>query len=177
MRVASFVGGFVVLIAGAMPGGAQDPAAAEASKVVIPARPPKSVVRARALGIVPGVGHVYAGENTHAVAFMLATYAAFAISAIGDGSGSPSPPPNDPEPLAACGETYRISTVSVIMLAGLVGWSVQDAGNAAKRWNVRHGHPATARIVPTISPSRVARDRIGISLGLRVPIRYLSYSP
>lgn len=176
MRRAFLVGGLVLAIVGPAPVGAQDTVPVQAGQPVAPVGRPKSIATARFLGIVPGAGHLYAGEATHALAFGLGTIAALAINSIGGAHQElcPAPPPVD-EPFEpandGCGDPTGVSTVTIVALVGLVGWSVHDAGHAARRWNRKHGHSASAMFVPTVGASRGRSGTTQLELGLRAYVR------
>ena len=171
MRGTSFGGGAILVLACAASLAAQD----TASHRVVPVGQPKSVTTAQLLGLVPGVGHVYAGELNRAVAFGMATYTAFALNAIGrnpDEHVCPSPPPGDPPAGGeTCGPTQDIATVVVVAVAGLIAWSSYDAGRAAERWNVRHGHQLSALIEAAMVPARGREERLVARIGVRMALR------
>jgi hypothetical protein len=171
MRGTSFGAGLILVLACVTPLAAQD----TASHPVAPVGQPKSVMTARLLGIAPGAGHIYAGEVNRAVAFGMATYTAFALNAIGHDRSDrlcTSPPPGDPPAGGGvCTPAKRTSTIVVVAVAGLIGWSSYDAGRAATRWNARHGHQVSALIEPAVVPGRGREERLVARVGVRIALR------
>ena len=114
------------LMLGATPVAAQDTARAEVAGA-------KSPMAARVIGIVPGAGHIYAGETGRGFAYMGGTLGLMMLgtSAI----------------LAECiaevvdmGERCDSSNTADIFagaVLGLWGWSIYDAGRAAHRTNAK----------------------------------------
>lgn len=132
----------------------------------------KSVVVASILGIVPGVGHFYAGEVGRAPAFegvmtgaLLIGSVATAVDCVG-GALTQNGGNSDP-----CGQSSVLDLPTAIVL-GLWGWSIYDAGRAAQRTNAKNAQHAVTSSVGMV-PVRTAtgRARTGIALVLAVPYR------
>lgn len=90
----------------------------------------KSPTAARLIGIIPGAGHVYAGEPKRGLMFFGGTVGVAALGTLLlatdclDDAGS--------------GDDCTDTSTDVIVAAatlGVWGWSIYDAGNAARRTN------------------------------------------
>lgn len=125
----------------------------------------KSPTVARVIGIVPGAGHMYAGETGRGLLYMGGTAGLFVVGAaamLGECMASVGPQED-------CGNTTGNVVTAAIL--GLWGWSIYDAGRAAHRTNarLRVSHVSLA-LVPGdagVSGRRSARATLGVSLALR----------
>ena len=103
----------------------------------------KSPTAARLIGIIPGAGHVYAGEPKRGLMFFGGTVAVLAIGSLVlatdclDDAGSSGD----------CTETYVDVAVAAATL-GVWGWSIYDAGMAAKRTNASRSIRVSSVVVP-----------------------------
>lgn len=128
----------------------------------------KSATTARLLGIVPGVGHMYAGEPWHGVLYLggvaaLTTLAAgIAVTQCLD----------DALATGNCGSGSNTASNAVAIGAlGLWGWSIYDAGRAARRTNARSIAKQTSLIVaPGKSVGRGESVGRTLRLGIRTGI-------
>lgn len=124
----------------------------------------KSPMAARVIGILPGAGHIYAGETTRGFAFMggmlgvgvLGTlmFIGECIGAIGETCGSKS--------------TENLVTAAIF---GVWGWSIYDAGLAAHRTNARRRYRVSLIIGPVRSTAAHAPRGRTLKLGLAVATR------
>ena len=159
----------LLLSSGTMRAAAQDTLTTPSRPVFSPVGTPKSVTKARLIGIFPGAGHMYAGETMTGVAYlggMFGVLLAGAFLMVGDcvgDLGELTPPDNEGD----CSSTDTIGNLTTVAFVGLWGWSIYDAGRAARRSNVRRGHAASAIIAPTLIPSTHGRDRPGARIALR----------
>ena len=115
----------------------------------IPRRePPKSPTTARIIGIIPGAGHMYAGEVGHGFAYMGGTAGLVFLSAAAALGGC-----LDDGPGGTCGPTVAANVFAVGAL-GLWGWSIYDAGRAVKRVEARK----LRRMSLIITPMQLQRE-------------------
>ena len=110
----------------------------------------KDPTTARVIGIIPGAGHMYAGEVGPGFAYMggvvgLAVLGGAVVLA--DCFNFT----NDP-----C-ETPALPYVWVGATAGLWGWSIYDAGRAAQRTNAKRGVQVAAFVAPATVMTRTRR--------------------
>ena len=118
----------------------------------------KSPTAARVIGIVPGAGHVYAGEVGRGLQHFGVTVGTLMLASLmlaADCTGS---------------ENCDDIRPAVAMLAGLGywGWSIYDAGHAAERANARRRWSRmsliAAPIMPTLTGANAARAlKLGLS--------------
>jgi hypothetical protein len=126
----------------------------------------KSPTAARIIGIIPGAGHMYAGETGRGFAYLggivgvaLVGGLVLAVDCTADiYSGSDQ-----------CG-TSAGEDVLAVAIVGLWGWSIYDAGRAAHRTNAKQGLRASLLIAPQRSRG-VAHSGRGVRLGLSVATR------
>ena len=125
----------------------------------------KSPATARLIGIIPGAGHMYAGEVGRGFLYLggtlgilLAGVAASADDCLNELFSS--------EP---CGRTAQ--TVSLIAAGGLWVWSIVDAGRAARRTNTKRAATTSLLLEPTRIPVALGTDRTAVRLGVRVSTR------
>jgi len=137
----------------------------EAQQHFPPRTPEKSATAARILGIVPGVGHMYAGEPGHGFAYM-GGVALIGTVALGEAIASCL---DDTQSSGGCGSN-RASDVLTVAMFGLWGWSIYDAGSAAHRTNAKRLQRMSLVIAPGSTAVRETGSsrtaRLGLRLGL-----------
>jgi len=119
----------------------------------------KSPTTARIIGIIPGAGHMYAGETGRGWAYLggiaglallgTAVVAADCVADVYTGEET-------------CGSSTG-ENVLVAAFVGLWGWSIYDAGRAAHRQNEKHG----LRTSLIIAPRGGQGVRVGLSFAAR----------
>ena len=147
----------LLALAVALPAAAQEPMA-EPRSVPATFGTPKSVATARVLGIVPGAGHVYAGETRRAIGFVGSMAGVLALGTLSFAEDCLADVLVEP---VDCG--FRTADVTVIAFYGLWAWSIYDAGRAAQRTNARRGFT----VLPTVAPTLLAGTGGGKKLGIR----------
>ena len=153
--VASLLGLVLATGAGAQGDPAFDPSRRPAAR--------KSPVAAHVIGIIPGAGHVYAGEAQRGLQFFGGTVGVLAVGTmlVASDCAGDGPDGDCASPL--------LENVVVGAALGVWGWSIYDAGQAARRTNARRG----LRSSLLLAPGRVAvapRDerlvlRVGVAVG------------
>ena len=121
----------------------------------------KNPTAARLIGLVPGAGHVYAGEVRQGFGYLGSTLGLFVVSAmisVGD-CDSPHSAATD------CGDD-TLATVAALAGVGVWGWSIYDAGRAAQRTNARRRRGLSLLAHPVSVSIAARRDRPGVELGL-----------
>ncbi len=121
----------------------------------------KSPTAARLIGLVPGAGHVYAGEVRRGFGYLGSTLGLFALSAmitVGDCLSHYSAGTD-------CGDD-PMATVAAFAGVGVWGWSIHDAGRAARRTNARRRGGLSLITHPVGVSIAARRDRPGVELGL-----------
>ena len=155
---ATVTGGLAALLCLAAPLGAQEASSQFAPSPVPASDGPKNPTTARVLGIVPGLGHLYAGEPGRG-ALVGGTFVALVVigttAAMGDCMGNWSE--------SECGSSAVTDVVIPVALIGTIGFSIWDAGRAAHRTNVRRGTPV--RLTLGGSPDG-RRFRVGMAIAL-----------
>jgi hypothetical protein len=114
---------------------------------------------ARVIGIVPGAGHVYAGETMRGVAYFGTTAGIFLLAGLMFAS--------DCIGAEDCGKSTE-PTLAMLAGFGYWGWTIYDAGRAAHRANAR-GRPWRLSVIA--SPAVLARSEgegRAVRLGLSV---------
>jgi hypothetical protein len=136
-------------------------AAQDSARVATPGD--KSPTTARVVAIVPGAGHMYAGETGRGLAYMggmLAVLALGTVAMAGECYGD----------LLGGQQTCQSSNtgdVAVAAVFALWGWSIYDAGRAAHRTNAKRRPLRVSLIVaPASWTSGRPRDRYGVKVGL-----------
>lgn len=154
---ATVTGGLAALLLLAAPLGAQEmprPFAPQQARV---ADGPKNPTTARVLGIVPGLGHLYAGEPGRG-AIVAGTFvgllAVGTLAVVGDCAAAWTEP--------ECGSSAVTDVVIPVALIGTIGFSIWDAGRAAHRTNVRRGTPVRLTLG---MPADGAGYRVGMRVG------------
>ena len=129
----------------------------------------KSSTSARLIGIVPGAGHMYAGEVGRGFLYLggtLGILVAGALVAATDcaedtfGNLFSSEQPD-------CGLS-PVATASFIAAGGLWVWSIFDAGRAARRTNAKRAASVALVIEPTRIPVALGDDRTAVRLGVQL---------
>lgn len=117
----------------------------------------KSPALAVALGIVPGAGHLYAGEARRGLT-VVGAIAAVALTsafiAVGDCDGDVSTSSSE----ESC-ENDNVLAAGGLVILGIWGWSIVDAGLAANRTNRRRARAATSSELAELA-------RVPVTLGL-----------
>lgn len=118
---------------------------------------------ARVIGIVPGAGHIYAGEKVRGVTYFGTTMGIFLLAGLMFAS--------DCIGAEDCGKS---STPALAMLAGFGywGWTIYDAGRAAHRANAR-GRPWRLSVIAAPAGAVLAgvNETRRVKLGLSVVAR------
>ena len=124
----------------------------------------KSPTTARVIGIIPGAGHMYAGEVGRGFLYLggtLGILVAGALVSVADCYADLFSPAQD------CGSNTA-ETVTLIAAGGLWVWSIVDAGRAARRTNAKHAASASLILEPARIPVARGADHTGVRLGLRI---------
>ena len=115
----------------------------------------KDPTTARVLGIIPGAGHLYAGEPRRA-GLVAGTFVGVVLvgvaAAVGDCLASYTEPDCDSSPL--------VDFLVPAAMIGTIGFSIWDAGRAAERTNFRRRMPGRigVRLGSSVQPQgRAAR--------------------
>jgi hypothetical protein len=128
------------------------------------APPLKSPTAARVIGIIPGAGHMYAGEVGRGFLYLGGTLGILLAGALLSAAECTADLlSNTPD----CGSTTA-ETVSLIAAGGLWVWSIVDAGRAARRTNAKRAASVSLLIEPTRSPAALGADRTAVRLGLQI---------
>jgi TM2 domain-containing membrane protein YozV len=125
----------------------------------------KSPTTARVIGIIPGAGHMYAGEVGRGFLYLGGTVGLVFVAALAgvthcldDAIWSDQ---------SDC-DGGTAATVGFIAAGGLWVWSIVDAGRAARRANAKRVARASLIIEPTRTPVAPGGDRTAVRLGLRI---------
>ena len=128
----------------------------------------KSPTVARIVGIVPGAGHIYAGETSRGLGYMGAVAGGFMLASLALAAECYDDLLGDEN---NCGESTTTEDIAVAALLGVWAWSIYDAGRAAHRTNAKR----RLGLSPIIAPARVsvaaAHERPALKLGLSVRAR------
>lgn len=154
---AAVTGGLAALLSFAAPLGAQEMFRPFPPQPAVAADGPKSPTTARVLGIVPGLGHLYAGEPGRGA---LVAGAFVGLVVIGSAAvlGDCMAEWSEPE----CGSSVVSDVIVPVALIGTIGYSIWDAGRAAHRTNARRG--LSARLTLGM-PAGGAGYRVGMRVG------------
>jgi hypothetical protein len=120
----------------------------------------KSPTLARVIGIVPGAGHVYAGEPEMGLIWFTGT---LGVAIVG-GSVSDAQCSEDPYTDEYCSST-TLDIITAVAVAGVWGWSIVDAGRAARRTNARRVRLTGVVFDRTSQPGFPSTTRIGLQVG------------
>ena len=124
----------------------------------------KDPTTARLIGIIPGAGHMYAGEVGRGFLYLGGTLGLFVAAGLASVSHcieyslfGVDPPDCDRSPE---------EVLALIAAGGLWVWSIFDAGRAARRTNAKRA----ARVSPVIEPTPAALgdDGTTVRLGVRI---------
>jgi hypothetical protein len=118
---------------------------------------------ARLLGIIPGAGHMYAGEVGRGFLYLGGTLGIFVTGGFLTLSMAFTDQNNQPE-------VAMVGWGTIIATSGLWVWSIVDAGRAARRTNVKRAAPVSLILEPTRIPVEIG-DRTGVRLGLQIGTR------
>ena len=101
------------------------------------APPMKDPTVARVLGIVPGLGHLYAGEPGRA-GLVAGAFVGFTLLGVSAAFGDCLQAYTEPD----CGSSVLVDVLIPTAMVGTVVFSIWDAGRAAHRTNASRGLPA-----------------------------------
>ena len=129
----------------------------------------KSPSAARVIGIIPGAGHMYAGEVGRGFLYLGGTVSLVFVAAL---AGMADCLDNIAffSEQTSCGRSTA-ETVSLVAAGGLWVWSIVDAGRAARRTNAKRAASASLILEPTRIPVARGDDHTGVRLGLRITLR------
>ena len=130
------------------------------------AAPGKSVALARVIGIIPGAGHVYAGQWTRGLGFVGGIFGVATLTAIllvGDCVADVLSSSVD------CKST-AIENLGGAAVYGVWAWSIYDAGVTARRTNARRSGPAL-NLALSRRPTASGHDARALNLGLTFKVR------
>jgi hypothetical protein len=127
----------------------------------------KSPTTARIIGIIPGAGHMYAGETKRGFAYLGGLIALGVVGgtmvAVDCAADTYS---TDNSCDSSAGE--NLLTAAVI---GVWGWSIYDAGRAAQRTNAKQQGLRVSLILAPLRSRAVASRGRGVKLGLSIATR------
>jgi hypothetical protein len=129
---------------------------------------PKSPSTARVIGIIPGAGHMYAGEVGRGFLFLGGTLGLVFVAALFGVTDCLDDATFFGQ--SDCGRSTG-ETVSLIAAGGLWVWSIVDAGRAARRTNAKRAASASLILEPAHIPVARGGDHTGVRLGLRITTR------
>jgi hypothetical protein len=151
----------LALALGATAAPAQEPAA--------PARiaGAKSPTAARLIGIIPGAGHMYAGETGRGFTYMGVVVGAFALMSLAlvaecydDLLGTED----------NCGNSTTEDVAAAVVI-GVWAWTIYDAGRAAHRTNEKRRFRVSLLAAPVRVAASPRRESRGLKLGLSLSAR------
>jgi TM2 domain-containing membrane protein YozV len=119
---------------------------------------------ARILGILPGAGHMYAGEVARGLLYFSGTTGILLVG----GYISFGECFSDSIDRSDC---QRAEAVTLIAAGGLWVWSIVDAGRAARRTNAKRAARTSFLLEPARIPVAPHSDRAAVRLGVRVSTR------
>lgn len=154
---AAFTGGLAALLCLAPPLRAQEMYASFPAPPAVAVDAPKNPTTARVLGIIPGLGHLYAGERGRG-ALVAGTFVGLVVIGSAAVFGDCMAEWSEPD----CGSSVVSDVVIPVALIGTIGYSIWDAGRAAHRTNLRRGFPARLTLA---MPADGAGYRVGMSVG------------
>ncbi len=123
----------------------------------------KSPAAARVIGIIPGAGHMYAGEVGKGIAYLGGSLAILTIGAAVLAADCVRDAFSD----EVCTGSSAAENITLGAFFGLWAWSFYDAGRAARRTNAKRGIVASLIIAPTTS----AQSGRGITLAVSLTAR------
>lgn len=134
-------------------------------QVAQPASPSgeKSATAARIIGIIPGAGHMYAGETGRGFAYMGGTLGILLVGSLAVATDCVA------EGIAGseCKPDPMLDVVTVATL-GLWAWSIYDAGNAAHRTNVKRQNRVSFIVAPGQSSRQSSRHSLMLGVALTI---------
>jgi hypothetical protein len=139
------------------------PSAATQADTTVPAV--KSPTTARLIGIIPGAGHMYAGEVGRGFLYLGGTVGVVFVAAL---AGFTDCLENTSWFAQSDCDGGAAATVGLIAAGGLWVWSIVDAGRAARRTNAKRAARASLIIEPARTPATLGGDRTAVRLGLRI---------
>ena len=126
----------------------------------------KSPMAARAIGIIPGAGHMYAGETRRGFMYLGGTAGVLLLGSVALATGCAGAALADED----CHADQSLDVLTAVIL-GVWGWSIYDAGRAAHRTNAKRRLGRVSLIVaPAIPAARPVNERsvrFGLSLETR----------
>ena len=122
---------------------------------------PKDPAVARLIGIIPGAGHVYAGEAGAGFLYFVGTLGIFATGGYITMSLAFTDQNNRPE-------VAWVGWGTIIATGGLWVWSIVDAGRAARRTNAKLARRTSFLLEPTRIPVANGGDRAAVRLGVQI---------
>ena len=126
----------------------------------------KDPAAARVIGIIPGAGHMYAGEPGRGVAYLggvVGLTLAGAAMFLSDCASDIYRITSDGCESSSAGNGF------LVVALGVWAWSIYDAGSAAHRENAKHGFRAALILAPEHSGGVAAGGRgvkVGVSVGM-----------
>jgi hypothetical protein len=127
----------------------------------------KDPATARVIGIIPGAGHMYAGEPGRGVAYLggvVGLTLAGAAMFLSDCASDIYRITSDGCESSSAGNGF------LVVALGVWAWSIYDAGSAAHRENAKHGFRAALILAPEHSRG-VAGGGQGVKVGLSIATR------
>jgi hypothetical protein len=122
---------------------------------------PKDPAVARLIGIIPGAGHMYAGEVATGFLYFSGTLGIFVTGGYITLSMAFSDQNNQPE-------VAWVGWGTIIATGGLWVWSIVDAGRAARRTNAKRARSTSLILEPTAIPAANGGDRAAVRLGVKI---------
>ena len=122
----------------------------------------KNPTAARLLGIIPGAGHMYAGEVGRGLLVFVGTLGVLAAGSYVYASDCFM------QDSGKCDGGAAVGVVAVIATSGLWVWSIVDAGRAARRTNAKRAAGTSLILEPTRIPTALGDDRAAVRLGVRI---------
>lgn len=124
----------------------------------------KSPTAARLIGIFPGAGHFYAGEPGRGLAFFGGTAGVLVVGALLIAGDCVAETLNNVD---KC-DSPVLENVATAAFLGVWGWSIYDAGLAARRTNARRGYRASAFVAPLAGNSRTPGPGRQFGIGVSI---------
>ena len=121
---------------------------------------PKNPTTARVIGIIPGAGHVYAGEPGRGVLYLGATLGVAVLGATALALGCLNDYATD------CDDSGSWETIATALILGFWGWTIYDAGRAAHRTNERRALRASLLLTPIRIPAVTRHEQRAINVGV-----------
>ena len=122
---------------------------------------PKDPAVARLIGIIPGAGHMYAGEVGTGFLYFSGTLGIVAAGGYITVSLAFSDQNNHRE-------AAWVGWGTIIAASGLWVWSIVDAGRAARRTNAKLARRTSLILEPAAIPVANGGDRAAVRLGVKI---------